>query len=114
MASYDQLKELFLRYTPLKDNYLLHFTCGFSAGCIACAIASPFDVVKTRLMSKPDMYPSLPAAFVTMLRDEGPMAFYKGVIPNVVRLSLWSTILFMTMEQIKAMWVPAHYANKKH
>jgi len=28
MASYDQLKEVMLKYTPLKEGYFLHFVCG--------------------------------------------------------------------------------------
>jgi hypothetical protein len=40
----------------MKDGMILHFTSGFSAGFIATIIASPFDVIKTRLMSSPDSY----------------------------------------------------------
>lgn len=35
---------------------LVHVMSGFSAGFIATCVASPFDVVKTRLMSSPDSY----------------------------------------------------------
>mmetsp|Transcript_42646 Transcript_42646/g.40952 ORF Transcript_42646/g.40952 Transcript_42646/m.40952 type:complete len:90 (+) Transcript_42646:468-737(+) len=56
MASYDQIKQMLLMYTPMKDGTLCHLASGFGAGFIATIIASPFDVVKTRVMSSPDLY----------------------------------------------------------
>ena len=103
MASYDQFKQLFLTYTNIKDGIPLHFICGFMAGFVATVIASPADVVKTRLMSSPDSYTGVVNAFSRMLAEEGPGAFYKGFVPNFFRLSLWSITAFICMEQIKLM-----------
>ena len=101
MASYDQFKQLFLTYTNIPDNIYLHFICGFMAGFCATIIASPADVVKTRLMSSPDSYTGVFNAFSRMVAEEGPRAFYKGFVPNFMRLSLWSITCFIAMEQIK-------------
>ncbi len=98
MASYDQFKQLFLTYTSIPDNIFLHFICGFMAGFVATVIGSPADVVKTRLMSSPDSYTGVVNAFTRMIAEEGPRAFYKGFIPNFVRLSLWSISAFICME----------------
>ena len=98
MASYDQFKQLFLTYTKIKDGIPLHFICGFMAGFVATVIASPADVVKTRLMSSPDSYTGVVNAFTRMLAEEGPGAFYKGFIPNFFRLSIWSITAFIMME----------------
>ena len=68
------------------------------AGFVATIIASPADVVKTRLMSSPDSYTGVTNAFTRMLKEEGPGAFYKGVVPNFFRLSLWSCTCFIAME----------------
>jgi solute carrier family 25 uncoupling protein 8/9 len=103
MASYDQFKQLFLTYTNIPDNIFLHFICGFMAGFVATVIASPADVVKTRLMSSPDSYTGVVNAFTRMLAEEGPGAFYKGFVPNFFRLSIWSITAFICMEQIKIM-----------
>jgi Mitochondrial carrier protein len=90
-----------LAHTRIKDGIPLHFISAISAGFIATIIASPFDVVKTRLMSSPDAYSGLVNCFTRTLREEGAMAFYNGFIPNFTRLGLWSAVCFISMERIK-------------
>ena len=101
MASYDQFKQLFLAHTAMKDGLPLHFICGFLAGFVATIIGSPADVVKTRLMSSPDSYSGVMSCFSRMIAEEGPMAFYKGFVPNFMRLSFWSITCFIAMEKLK-------------
>lgn len=101
MASYDQFKQMLLQYTSMKEGTILHFTSGFMAGFVATCVASPADVVKTRLMSSPDSYTGVANAFSRMIKEEGPLVFYKGFIPNFMRLSLWSCTCFIAMEKIK-------------
>ena len=113
MASYDQFKQLFLTYTSIPDNIFLHIICGFLAGFCATVIASPADVVKTRLMSSPDSYSSVFNAFSRMVKEEGPSSFYKGFIPNFMRLSIWSITCFVCMEQIKLMFARPQKAVQK-
>lgn len=98
MASYDQFKEMLIMHLKFRDGIALHFTAGFMAGFVATIVASPADVVKTRLMSSPDSYTGVVNAFTRMVREEGPLAFYKGFIPNFTRLSLWSCTTFICME----------------
>lgn len=109
MASYDQFKQLLIQHTSMKDGIICHFTAGFMAGFVATIIASPADVVKTRLMSSPDSYTGVVNAFTRMIQEEGPLSFYKGFIPNFTRLSIWSCTTFICMEQFKIMFgsVPA-------
>lgn len=37
-----------------------------------------------------------------MLKNEGPLAFYKGFTSNFMRIGSWNVIMFVTLEQIKA------------
>ncbi len=104
MASYDQFKQLFLTYTNIPDRMPLHFICGFLAGFVATVIGSPADVVKTRLMSSPDSYSGVLNCFSRMVAEEGPTAFYKGFVPNFMRLSLWSITCFIAMERLKILF----------
>ena len=83
----------------------LHFICGFSAGFIATIIASPFDVVKTRLMSSPDAYSGVVSCFKRIVAEEGMMAFYKGFVPNFTRVGTWSVVCFISLEQFKKMLI---------
>lgn len=50
LASYDQLKQLVLQQ-GFEEGTPVHLSCGLGAGFIATVVGSPFDVVKTRLMS---------------------------------------------------------------
>ena len=34
-------------------------------------------------------------------QSQGPLAFYKGFIPNFGRLGSWNVIMFLTLEQVK-------------
>ena len=104
MACYDQFKQLFLTYTNIPDRMPLHFICGFLAGFVATVIGSPADVVKTRLMSSPDSYSGVLNCFSRMVAEEGPTAFYKGFVPNFMRLSLWSITCFIAMERLKILF----------
>ena len=71
------------------------------AGFVATIIASPADVMKTRLMSSPDRYTGIINCMTRTMREEGPLAFYKGFVPNFTRLAFWSIITFVAMEQFK-------------
>ena len=93
-----------LQHTRMREGTLLHFTAGFMAGFVATIIASPADVVKTRLMSSPDSYSGVVNAFTRMMKEEGPLSFYKGFVPNFMRLSLWSCTCFIAMEKFKIMF----------
>jgi len=106
LASYDQYKEICMQRFGIKEGYFLHFICAFSAGFTACCIGSPFDVMKTRMMNSPEMYPNIVKCFTRTLGEEGPKAFYKGFTPNFIRLGSWNVVMFMSLEQIKSriMW----------
>lgn len=61
------------------DNLPCHFTAAFGAGFCTTVVASPVDVVKTRFMnSATGQYNSACNCALTMLKNEGPTAFYKG------------------------------------
>lgn len=63
----------------MTDDLPCHFTSAFGAGFCTTVIASPVDVVKTRYMNSAlGQYQSAGHCALTMLRKEGPRAFYKG------------------------------------
>ena len=85
----------------------VHFIASFAAGFAAVVASNPVDVLKTRLMN--DRVDSgvagrkyqgaIHCASVT-LKQEGLMAFYRGFIPNWLRLGPWNIVFFMTLEQL--------------
>ncbi|XP_074466750.1 uncharacterized protein LOC141752608 [Sebastes fasciatus] len=102
LVTYDLIKELILKYDLMTDNLPCHFTAAFGAGFCATVVASPVDVVKTRFMNSTEgKYRSAINCAVTMVRNEGPSAFYKGFMPSFLRLGSWNIVMFVTYEQIK-------------
>lgn len=122
LATYDQIKETLVQVTGMDEtSSKTHFSAALTAGFISVAIGSPIDVVKTRIMnSKPDPvtgalpYRSTPHAFMSMAREEGIGSFYKGFIPNYVRMGSWMIVMFLTYEQIKLNFAePLNYQFKE-
>ncbi|XP_004076545.1 mitochondrial uncoupling protein 2 [Oryzias latipes] len=102
LVTYDMIKELIIKYDLMSDNLPCHFTAAFGAGFCTTVVASPVDVVKTRFMnSGSGLYSSAVNCALTMLKNEGPAAFYKGFVPSFLRLGSWNIVMFVTYEQIK-------------
>ncbi|KAG6491403.1 hypothetical protein ZIOFF_052745 [Zingiber officinale] len=77
-------------------------------------------IVKSRMMGDPS-YKNTLDCFIKTLKNEviyksflcfllsnvlstGPLAFYKGFIPNFARLGSWNVIMFLTLEQVITTW----------
>ncbi|XP_015670985.1 mitochondrial uncoupling protein 2-like [Protobothrops mucrosquamatus] len=102
LVTYDIIKDTLLKYRLMTDDVPCHFLSAFGAGFCTTIIASPVDVVKTRYMnSPPGQYRNAGRCALTMLRAEGPLAFYKGFTPSFLRLGSWNVVMFVTYEQLK-------------
>ncbi|KAK9402641.1 mitochondrial uncoupling protein 2-like [Crotalus adamanteus] len=102
LVTYDIIKDTLLKYRLMTDDVPCHFLSAFGAGFCTTIIASPVDVVKTRYMnSPPGQYKNAGRCALTMLRAEGPLAFYKGFTPSFLRLGSWNVVMFVTYEQLK-------------
>uniref|UniRef100_A0A1A8LD45 Dicarboxylate carrier UCP2 n=2 Tax=Nothobranchius pienaari TaxID=704102 RepID=A0A1A8LD45_9TELE len=110
LVTYDLIKDLLLRSTPLTDNLPCHFVSAFGAGLCTTVVASPVDVVKTRFMnSAPKQYSSVLNCAAAMMAKEGPLAFYKGFMPSFFRLGSWNVVMFVTYEQLKRAVMAANH-----
>jgi solute carrier family 25 uncoupling protein 8/9 len=95
---------MILKYTRMRDGMPLHFLCAIMAGFTACIFGSPFDVTKTRMMA--GKYTGVVDCVTTTFKNEGAGAFYKGFIPNFMRLASWNITMFITYEQLKSYAFP--------
>jgi len=102
LVSYDLVKETILHHKLLSDNIPCHFVSAFCAGFITTIFASPVDVVKTRFMnsSKGQYKGALDCAYV-LFKERGFFGFYKGFVPNYIRLGSWNILMFILFEQCK-------------
>lgn len=116
LVAYDQAKQMLLK-RGAGDNLGTHIASGLCAGLAATLLGSPVDVIKTRVMAlKSDASGVKPrgpiGVAMDLLKSQGPMAFYKGFIPNFARIGSWNIITFVTLEQLKKLY-REHYQTKQ-
>lgn len=69
---------------------------GAVAGAASVFGNTPIDVVKTRMQGlEAAKYKNTFDCFITIWKNEGPLAFYKGTIPRLSRVCLDVAITFM-------------------
>lgn len=108
LATYDQAKEAILSKGLMPDGLPTHVAASFTAGLVAAVASNPVDVVKTRVMNMkvekgtPPPYAGALDCALKTVRAEGPMALYKGFIPTVSRQGPFTVVLFVTLEQVRA------------
>lgn len=102
LVCYDTIKDLLMKKFAFGDNLNCHFVSAFGAGFCATVVASPIDVVKTRIMnSKVGQYNGMIDCARTMVRTSGWSSFYKGFTPSFMRMGSWNVVMFVTYEQLK-------------
>jgi len=52
-------------------------------------------------MNSPGKYSGPMDCFLSIFKEGGPQAFYKGFIPNVARLGFFNVFLQLTVEKIR-------------
>ncbi|CAL9104947.1 unnamed protein product [Musa textilis] len=84
---------------------------GAFAGAITGAITTPLDVMKTRLMvqGSANQYKGILNCAQTILREEGPAAFLKGIGPRVLWIGIGGSIFFGILERTKLLLSQRHF-----
>jgi len=99
---YDVIKSYVLYKQLMEDTIYLHMTSAVGAGVVSCLVTSPCDVVKTRYInSVRGTYRSPIHCAMDVVKCNGPAAFYKGIVPSMLRFSSWAVVFFLSYEQIK-------------
>ena len=72
---------------------------GAVAGGIGSYVTNPFDVIKTRIQTNPDLYSgSISRCFVGTLKEGGPMAFLRGSVPRLLHKVPANGVFFVFYE----------------
>uniref|UniRef100_A0A3Q1GHS0 Uncoupling protein 2 n=1 Tax=Acanthochromis polyacanthus TaxID=80966 RepID=A0A3Q1GHS0_9TELE len=109
LVTYDFIKDMLLKSTPVLSHLPCHFVSAFGAGLCTTVIASPVDVVKTRYMNSAlGQYSSVLKCAAAMMTQEGPLAFYKGFMPSFLCLGSWNVVMFVPYEQLKRAMMAAN------
>ncbi|XP_027707151.1 calcium-binding mitochondrial carrier protein SCaMC-3 isoform X5 [Vombatus ursinus] len=82
------------------------FVAGSLAGATAQTIIYPMEVLKTRLtLRRTGQYKGLLDCARQILEQEGPRAFYKGYLPNVLGIIPYAGIDLAVYETLKNKWL---------
>jgi solute carrier family 25 phosphate transporter 23/24/25/41 len=102
-ASFDWLKTVVYPDPKTKKNSAVVLVLGGSAGIFAQTICYPLDTVRRRMQMKGKIYNSTPDAFITIMKKEGPLGFYKGMLPNAVKVIPNNALRFVAFEYLRGL-----------
>eukprot|EP00227_Mantoniella_beaufortii_P016106 CAMPEP_0197605092 /NCGR_PEP_ID=MMETSP1326-20131121/42459_1 /TAXON_ID=1155430 /ORGANISM="Genus nov. species nov., Strain RCC2288" /LENGTH=300 /DNA_ID=CAMNT_0043172837 /DNA_START=76 /DNA_END=978 /DNA_ORIENTATION=+ len=107
-------------YEPVKNFYVgpdhkgdvplhLKIASGLTTGALGISIASPTDLVKVRMQAEGKLpagavkkYPSAMAAYGIIVKEEGVLALWKGITPNIMRNAVINAAELASYDQIKS------------
>ena len=102
LVTYDQIKQSFLKFTPMEDTVPTHILSSFVAGVVTGLTSNPMDVIKTRMMNAFEgQYQGLGDCILQTARNEGLGGFYKGCSTTIGRQCTYTLCTFVIMEQVK-------------
>ncbi|CAH0686454.1 unnamed protein product [Spodoptera exigua] len=89
---------------PVLD-FLRKLCIGFVAGCLGSCVNIPFDVAKSRIQGPQPVqgqikYRTTTGAMITVYREEGFRALYKGLVPKILRLGPGGAIMLVVYEKV--------------
>jgi len=99
-----QAKTLLRKPDSPQAQLMNNFVSGAIGGFVGTALNTPFDVVKSRIQGAENIPGIMPKynwtypALVTIAREEGLVALYKGFVPKVLRLAPGGGILLLVVE----------------
>jgi solute carrier family 25 citrate transporter 1 len=80
-----------------------HLVMGFISGACGPLFNAPIDTIKTRIQKTPSReggWTRFVNVSTDIFRNEGPAAFYKGLVPRVLRVAPGQAITFMVYERV--------------
>ncbi|XP_050740886.1 mitochondrial uncoupling protein 4C isoform X2 [Drosophila biarmipes] len=108
VGSYDVSKRTFKGLLGIEDGLELRFISSMCAGLMASVLSTPADVVKSRMMNQPldkngkNLYYKNSIDCVRkLIREEGLLTLYKGLMPTWFRLGPFSVLFWLSVEQLR-------------
>lgn len=103
-AAFDTLKSMVLGPGAKRStgNTLTILGLGAAAGLFSQTVCYPLDTVRRRMQMKGVVYRGTVDAFTTIARTEGLRGFYKGMVPNAVKVVPNNAIRFLVYEMLKS------------
>jgi hypothetical protein len=103
IASYDQSKQTVVAMLGEDESLLARFLAALVGGLATALVGCPFDVLKTRMMVQPvdrPLYTSAGQCALAIVRVEGTLALWKGLLPVYCRQAPFNVLNYLIMEQL--------------
>ncbi|KAJ7256447.1 hypothetical protein O6H91_Y414400 [Diphasiastrum complanatum] len=106
LATYDQIKEVLISHQVMDDGLSTYLIASLCAGVVTSITSHPLDVIRTHVMNvevgqEATCKGALDYAF-KMVKVEGVLSLYKGFAPTIARQGPFAMIMFVSLEQIRA------------
>lgn len=102
--AYEELKRDYNKYrnvaSDAKLNALEYITMAALSKLFAVSTTYPYQVVRARLQDQHNKYNGVMDVVKRTWRNEGAPGFYKGIIPNLIRVTPACCITFVVYENI--------------
>ena len=86
----------------IKTKIICDLMAGAFAGFCSVMANNPVDVVKTNMQGlNPEQHKTFMISFGKIMKEEGPMGFYKGVGPRMTRVIMNMALTFSIFGGIK-------------
>lgn len=99
-ACFDSLRA---GYNP-HGSSSLNMLFGAASGALAQSVCFPLDTVRRRMQVKGVAYPSVWLAFSTITKHEGITGFYRGIVPNLLKVMPNNAIRFSAFNYLDNMY----------
>lgn len=110
--AYEELKRDYNKYRNLhsdaKLNPLEYITMAALSKIFAVATTYPYQVIRARLQDQHTSYTGAADVIRRTWRNEGPLGFYKGMVPNLIRVTPACCITFLTYEKVSGFLLDQH------
>jgi len=104
MACYDSIKGMVNTQTGWdRKDPRAQFISAIGAGFFMTCTVAPFDMLRTTLMNQPTdkkLYKGFADAAVTIFKNQGPLAFYRGFFPIWGRFAPQATLQLIVFEKV--------------
>ena len=98
-SSYDHTKQSAVR--ALGDTLTAHTLAALVCGVVTAVVSCPLDVVKTRVINNPTLYKGPNDAFAQLIKSEGFLSMFKGLLPTYQRQAVWNGVFWICFEQLQ-------------
>ena len=101
LAANDQYKRLVVNKETGELTVPRRLIAGACAGMTATALTHPLDTVRLRLALPNSGYNGMTHAMMTMIRTEGTISLYKGLVPTLIGVAPYAALNFASYDMLK-------------